>query len=45
MIKKNIRWAVSMLVLVFLLESCAHGISVYQAANGGKAKCGKNYVR
>lgn len=29
--------------LVF--ASCSHGISIYDAANGGKAKCGKNHLK
>jgi PBP1b-binding outer membrane lipoprotein LpoB len=30
--------------LAFILGSCAHGISPYEAANG-KAKCGKTYIK
>lgn len=32
-------------VISVMFSSCSHGISIEQAANGGKAKCGRNHLR
>jgi hypothetical protein len=32
-------------VVTFLLMSCSHGVTPYQAANGTAGKCGRNYIR
>lgn len=35
----------AMMVVATVFSSCSHGISIQDAANGGKAKCGKNYLK
>jgi hypothetical protein len=35
----------ALLLGTLVASSCSHGISIYDAANGGKAKCGKNHLK
>lgn len=35
----------ALLLATLFASSCSHGISIYDAANGGKAKCGKNHLK
>jgi hypothetical protein len=34
-----------LLIGALVFSSCSHGISIYDAASGGKAKCGKNHLK
>jgi hypothetical protein len=33
------------IAIALVASSCSHGISIEQAANGGKAKCGRNHLK
>lgn len=35
----------ALLLGALFLSSCSHGISIYEAANGGKAKCGRTHLK
>jgi hypothetical protein len=35
----------ALLLMALVFSSCSSGISIQDAAGGGKAKCGKNHLR